>query len=228
MGFNEREFDVYVVLGSSAASPPWVQSTWTAVSQALEPLIDAARDSPAIRSTQLRPGEGSPNKRGISFGRIGWDRRVPAKWTHSEDGTLLSGEPAHFLTCEVWAPSWTVCQRELRGPDVYFAISNESRPTGAGKEGSAAGFNSCCLLAVAGDLPGATSGKAAQAADALALLLDGRLWAHATRPWGSKREPGSLPTNAINDLITSGLFRPGPRQQLPVGVAMLNEGWTAF
>jgi hypothetical protein len=225
MGLDDREFDVYVILWSAAIRPPWVQATWAAIAQALDPLMEAARESPAIRSTQLRPGEGAANKRAISFGRIAWDRRAFAKWTHREDGTLASGEPAQFLTCEVWAPSWTVCQRELQAPDVYFAMSNEPRPTGAGTGGGAEAFNSSCLLAVATDPPEAMSGSAARVADALALLLQAPLRAHTTRRWGATRSP---PMNAINDLIAAGLFKPGPRHELPVGVAMLNGSWTEF
>src|SRR5262249_3356812 len=125
MAFHDREYDVYVLLGDPAAIPPWTRLIWTDVAKALDPLMQVARDRPAVRSSQLGPGPGSPNQRSISFGRIGWNEQGHKKWTHSEDGQLASGEPAHFLTCEVWAPSWTVCQRELRAPDVYFAMRNE-------------------------------------------------------------------------------------------------------
>ena len=228
MGFKDREYEVYVVLGSSAIRPPWVQAAWFAVSRILDPLMETARERPTLRSSQLRLGAGSPNKRAFAFGRIGWDRKSDAKWTHSEDGILVSGEPADFLTSEVWAPSWSICQRELRAPDVYFGISKELLQTGVETGSEANKFNSACLLAVALDSPANANGKAVSAAEALAVLLEAQLRAKTTRQWGYNWGPGASYTNTINDLLVTGLFKPGPRHKCPVDLAMLSGSWVEF
>ena len=75
MAFHDREYELYVVLGGPNAVPPWVNSTWNQVSSAIDPLMQAARDRPAVRSMQLGPKPGSANQRSISFGRIGWNDR---------------------------------------------------------------------------------------------------------------------------------------------------------
>jgi hypothetical protein len=95
MAFYDRVFEVYAVLGNPAASPPpWVASKWARMSDALDPLMKAARGRPAVRVYQTSPGPGSPNKRDILFGRIGWNARGAGKWTHSTDGRLASGGEA--------------------------------------------------------------------------------------------------------------------------------------
>src|SRR5215813_437977 len=159
MAFQDREYLVYVVLGRPTASPPWVERTWMHIFGALDPLVHTARDAAALRSTQL----GSPNRRKISFGRIGWNKPGCKKWTHSDDGRLVSGDEAEFLTCEVWAPSWTVCERQGLGPDVYFAVRRESGKPDELK------FNSVCIMALASD-SGQTD-EARKGADCIASVL---------------------------------------------------------
>jgi|SRR5262252_292148 len=44
MAFHDREYDVHVLLGNPATSPPWVHSIWTNISKALDPLMQVARD----------------------------------------------------------------------------------------------------------------------------------------------------------------------------------------
>src|SRR4051812_21861889 len=156
MAFHERSFEVHVVLGSPSAVP-WVDATWNKISAALDPVMDAARDRPAIRTDQCRPGAGSPNQRGIRFGRIGWNAQGFNKWVHAKDGMLISGSAAEFGTCEVWAPSWTVCQRERVAPDVFFAIRREPNR-------SPMRFGSVCLLAVASDLGSSVADQGRQSA----------------------------------------------------------------
>jgi hypothetical protein len=224
MGFSEREFEVFVLLGNPAASPPWVQVAWAEVSKALDPLIRAARARPAVRTTQLTPGLGSPNQRAISFGRIGWSDDGARKWTHTKDGRLVSGAPSHFYNCEVWAPSWTVCAREVHAPDVYFAIRNEANPAAVPGQHQALCFNASCILAVASDAAAAVSEQPTRSAEALALIVQAVVRARTVRRWGS----GYAYTAAINDLIVTGLFKPGPHQQIPATVSMPDGSWESF
>ena len=220
MVFRNREYLVYVVLGEPTTSPPWVEQAWAHIFDTLNPLIRVARDRAAVRSTQLRPGSGSPDQRAISFGRIAWSVQGSKKWTHRENGRLLSGEAAEFVTCEVWAPSWSICVRDGLSPDVYFVVRHES-----GEQ--AVKFNSVCLLAVARDLE-QTDG-ARKSAGSIASLLCAVLRAHCIRPWKSF---GSLADgtyhNALNDLFITGLFNPGPRHKASPSLLSLAGAWVSF
>jgi hypothetical protein len=224
MSFHDREYLVYAVFGHPTASPPWVERTWTPIFEALDPIIQMARESAAVRSTQLSPGPGSPNQRGISFGRIGWNKQGCKKWTHSENGDLVSGGRAIFLTCEVWAPSWSICQREGLAPDVYFAVSGATGDSPTPNSGLT--FNSHCVMAVASDL--GRSDEARRSAEAIATAVHAVLRAHCVRPWGVSVGGGFAYRNAINDLAMVGLFKPGPRHQVPVSLLSLAGTWASF
>jgi hypothetical protein len=155
----------------------------------------------------------------ISFGRIGWNDQGSRKWMHGVDGKLVSGDDAIFLSSEVWAPSWTICERERLAPDAYFAIRN---PTD-GSPNADVEFSSKCILAVASD-----TGKIDQArssAGAVASVVDAVLRAHCVRPWGVAFGSGGAFSNAINDLIFAGLPKSAPRHQPPVSLA---GEWATF
>jgi hypothetical protein len=187
-----------------------------------------ARDRAAVRSTQLGPKPGSPNPRSISFGRIGWNDQGAKKWTHSENGQLVSGCTAHFLTCEVWAPSWTACESDRLPPDVYFVMSNASDGSSSSNPNNVLNFNSMCILAVASDLGPNIVGQARRSAESVASILQAVLQGHCIRPWGRSVGDGSFYTHAINDLATVGLFKPGPRHKEPISLSMLSGTWVSF
>ena len=225
MAFHDREYHVYVMLGQPSAPAPWVEQSWAHLFPAVDPVISAARGAAAVRSTQLGPKPGSPNQSAISFGRIGWNDQGSRKWVHSADGRLVSGGDAIFLSSEVWAPSWTICERERLAPDAFLAIRSTSH--GMSNADSEIKFNSQCILAVASDI-----GKADQArscAEAVASVVDAALRAHSVRPWGIPVGGGHrFFSQAINDLTFAGVLKPGPRHQVPVSAANLAEGWATF
>lgn len=224
MAFQDREYQVYAVLGHPTAARPWIERAWTPIFRALDPIIGVARDAAAVRSSQLGPKPGSPNKRAISFGRVGWNEQGFKKWTHSKDGSLVSGGDAVFLTCEVWAPSWTVCQREGLAPDVYFSMCSASG--GSSNPSSELKFNSQCIVAVASDMGNADQVRAS--AEAIASVVDAVLRAHCVRRWGVAFGGTGGFSNAINDLAVVGLFKPGPRHQATVTLAHLKGAWATF
>ena len=193
----DRRYDLYAFLGRPDATLPWIATSWARIAAALDPLVLAARDRAAVRTTQFDPS--SAKSRVHSFGRIGWNKRGAAKWTHATEGMLLSGTRARFLTCEMWAPSWTVCERDGRSPDVYFAMRDHHAWAWSKTPLS---FRACGFVAVAQDMP--TVGDAVRgAAVEVARAFDAVLFAHLARAWG---EPfGDIGfSNAINDLIPAG------------------------
>src|SRR5262249_25575255 len=153
----------------------------SAVSSATAGLFAAARDRASVRSTQFTDSR-CPSSQ-ISFGRMANDEKSAAKWNHREDGVLMSGSSAHFLGCEVWTPSWTVCEREQNAPDVFLFLGNEDHGAGADVEVKRQ-FTSRCILAVACDLGDETRTGARRGALEIANALFAPLRAMCTRPWG--------------------------------------------
>jgi hypothetical protein len=228
MALRDRNYDVYVVLGDPTSPPPWVRSTWNEVYNALDPLMRSARGKAAIRTSQYKPGRASRTREEwISFGRIGWNERGNNKWTHMIDGQLTSGVPAEFVDCEIWAPSWTACERDQTAPDVHLAFRKETDFAGSDQRGAALKFSSVFTLAVASDLGSDISTQARQSAEIVASVLGAILRAHCSRPWGYP--PDSLyRNNDILDLIYAGLFEPGPLHQEPIPISVLRGTWTSF
>jgi hypothetical protein len=227
MGFHDREYEVRVLLSDPSAVPPWVASVWSLLAAELEPLIQTSRDKTAVRTTQLSIGPGSSNQRGISFGRIGWSKQAASKWTHEKDGQLLSGSPAQFLTCQVWAPSWITCEREGTPPDVFFAIGNNARLSEPSKPQEARSYGSTCVLAVACDVASDTRDQVDISFNGISSTLPAVLRVGCKRPWGIRCAKG-LFVDVIQDLTIGGLFVPGPRQNRPPSLAMLKDGWELF
>src|SRR5665213_1016374 len=100
MSFSDRQYEVFVVLGDPKAESAWSEPRWELIADIFDPLVQKARGRAAVRSTQLSIGQGSPNQRAISFGRIGWNAPGHKKWVH----TLATGG-VEFISTEVWAPS---------------------------------------------------------------------------------------------------------------------------
>lgn len=220
----DRRYDVYAFLGDPTATPPWVASVWAAIANALDPIMRAARDRPSVRTMQL----GGPRQRPISFGRIGWNEGSARKWTHQPDGTLVSGSPAQFVTCEAWAPSWTVCTRDGLSPDLLFAMREHPDRTNIRKASPPPAFRAIGCLAAACDMGPdmATLGQVAAVGVAEAFRSVVRV--RHTRAWG---EPfGDIGfADAINDLVPAGrLFRGGNLFAADPSSRILAEHWTAF
>ena len=67
MAFHAADYDAYVALADPNAAPLWSWKVWQRFLPAIDPLIQAARGNPAVRSTQYLP-----NRAGVvRFGRLG-------------------------------------------------------------------------------------------------------------------------------------------------------------
>jgi hypothetical protein len=218
MSFHDRKYEVFVILGNPATEPAWIEPKWKSISEILNPLVQQARGSAAVRSSQMRAGTGSPNQRGISFGRIGWNEKGHEKWIHSSSNNIGN----EFISTEVWCPSWTSCEREGLAPDVYVAIRNEkSAPT------QQVTFNPIFILAVALDADVQIVSKAQSSAEMISETLNYILRVRCARTWGVRFGNMGF-TNAIGDLFVGGLFKPGPRNQKPPSIEMLEGSWEKF
>jgi hypothetical protein len=218
MSFFDRQYEVFVVLGDPKAEAAWSELRWQRIADIFDPIVQKARDRAAVRSTQLSIGSGSPNQRALSFGRIGWNAQGHKKWVHA----ATTGDRAEFISTEVWAPSWTTCEREGRAPDVYLAVRNEQSVPG-----ERVGFNPVFIFALALDQDSQIVSRGRPSAEALATLLGSLLRVRCVRPWGYRHGDVGF-TSAVGDLYVTGLFKPGPRNQQPLSLDMLIGRWEVF
>lgn len=135
--------------------------------------------------------------------------------------SLMSGESAFFVSTEVWAPSWSVCEREHRPPDVYLGIANQAAL------GETPRFNPIFMFGVASDMGEAALAQARASANSIADMMNAVLRARCVRPWGIGRSTG-LYADAIQDMVFVGLFKPGTRQTATPVLSMLQGSWEAF
>jgi hypothetical protein len=210
-----RDYEVYVILGDPSMPALWTRQGWPAIVTMLDPLIVQARGPAAVRSFQLRFGNGSPNERDVSFGRIGWNKKGHEKWTHENS----NGLDREFCDVEVWAPSWSVCYHEDRAPEFFFKLENED-PEGDGD----VVFNPVITLAVALDQGPEFATLGRKTAEVLALHVRAVFRGHRKRRWGYTVD---LPEyeERISDMRH---FRIGPPQKRPVDMSTFEHRWDLF
>ena len=111
-------FTTIVVAGHSRAHLLWELATWSEVVRDLSPIVSLLSHPLSIRTTQAAPKEKAQPR----FGRLGWNEQSHRKWTH---GPHLP-ESAHwsFYSTEIWSPSWSVCAKAQRAPDLFLTIAN--------------------------------------------------------------------------------------------------------
>src|SRR5215216_5131667 len=103
MAFHTAEYETYIVLGDPGAPALWNWDVWRRFLPAVDPLMQAARGTPAVRTTQYLPG----NAGVVKFGRLGWKEPDHQKWAHGSPANREVSEEWNFLDVEVWAPGWT-------------------------------------------------------------------------------------------------------------------------
>lgn len=224
MKFHEREYFTHVFFVDRDAPRPWVRTVWTEVSKATDPIFAPARDRPAVRSSQFQGV--APHVKEISFGRISHNPKGAAKWTHLEDGQLVSGGPATFLDTEIWAPSWNVCVRDRKAPDAYLCLGNRCAFASKALQGNLR-FPAVCVFAFASDLGESVTREGHKAAALLSEALQSSLRFSMARPWG-RSTFGDGYTDAINDLCINEPIRPSLKNTDDPASTMIQHCWTPF
>jgi hypothetical protein len=126
-----------------------------------------------------------------------------------------------FLSLEIWAPAWTVCERDNRAPDVFLNITDESLGGGDRKDLL---FNPVVVFAVVSALARKRPSEVFDAVSGLRELSSAKLVGYHRRPWG--KAFGSVGfTDSIQDLAVSGLFRPGQRHKGKLGFHLFTDKW---
>jgi hypothetical protein len=217
MAFHTAAYDTYIVLGDPAAAALWHWKVWKRFSPAIDPLIQAARGKPAVRSTQYLPNRAGE----VKFGRLGWKESDHQKWSHGSPTNKEASESWSFLSLEVWAPVWTVCERENLAPDVFLSIADESLGGGYCQDLM---FNPVVVFAAVSAFAQGHPSAVSAVVSALRELTAAKLVGYQRRPWG--KALGSVGfTNSIQDLAVSGLFKPGPRHKGEFGFHLFADRW---
>lgn len=217
MAFHDRSYQVYVILGDPSSPPVWQWSRWEFVADLLGPLVTSQRGRAAVRCSQLAPGRDRP----LAFGRLSWAEASHQRWTHQSPITGSESADWLFEGMEAWAPSWTVCEREGLAPDFFLSVVNEA--AGAGWQEQLA-FNPLVVIAMADSEGQPRLDQLREAVVNLSDFLGSRLTVHQERDWGVATGGGGF-ANAIQDLDSTGLFKPGPRHRRPVDLGTLAEEW---
>jgi hypothetical protein len=222
MAFYDRDYEVYVILGSAEMPELWLWDRWKTVANLFAPFTTVPRGKAALRGDRYVPNLKRPGyRKPQGFGRIGWDQRSHEKWAF--DSKLTKGKCSdwEFARIEAWAPSWNVCEREKTAPDFYFEMINESMFQSANKK---LAFNPFILIAVSVSLDEDHRLGIRKSAGLLSSFVESKQFVSRKRPWGFSF--GSGFSGAIQDLRTSGLFKVGDPHQRLINLDTFAEQWT--
>jgi hypothetical protein len=217
MRFEERLYDVYVILASPTSTPAWEWPVWQKVSALWTPLLQGCRKPNAVRTTQVA------GRKKIAFGRLGWNQKDHQKWTHGSSQTVDRCRDWKFIGAEVWSPSWTACEKEHKAPDFFLRIINECLFTNSTQK---VHFNQKFVIAAAADLSEEFLALARQATTDTAQQFGAVRVLYQRRPWGFAWGSGLAFTGAIQELGTIGLFKPGRLHDRPLDEGAFSEKWT--
>jgi hypothetical protein len=194
--FHKRTYLAYLLLAKRGAATPWHHAEWLAATARFDPLLEAARGPAAVRTTQTTDDGGT-----VVFGRLGWNARSHAKWTHGSPETAKRSARWRFVSTEVWAPHWNTCEREDAAPDVFFSMAPAIVPE--------LGFDLAMLLALHDQLPTEILQPYAHAAVRdMARVVKPVLIAQARLPWGRALPHGGF-TDALDHYLFTTLYYPG-------------------
>ncbi|OEZ49065.1 hypothetical protein JAB1_28020 [Janthinobacterium sp. MP5059B] len=213
MAFFSRDYEVFLLLAAPDAPPLWDAAQWMPFAASLDGLMAqaSARGKPGVRSHQY-----NPKGKSIPYGRLGWDDKSHAKWTHTPET-----RDARFMSLEAWAPTWTICEKDDQAPDVFLALANESL---LGRAGKPLQFGQRLVCAIATDMGPEASATLRHALTQLAAQQDAVVFACTQRQWGRAAYGGF--TGAIQDMLIGGLFQPDDPHARPLDAATFREPWT--
>lgn len=217
MSFYDNDYSVYVFLGDSENTPLWHWESWLLVTPLLTKLIDSCRGKGAIRSNQY-----SSDGTLIRFGRMQWSEKSNQKWTHGAP-LSIADESTKFLSTEMWAPSWGQCEKENQSPDLFISIHSESL---GGVPENELNFNPVVILAIETSVEAKNEELVGEVVTKLAFVNRAKFKAHKVRRWGHKSLGGF--TSSIQDLGSTGLFKPGSRHDRELGLGALAEEWSVL
>tara|TARA_R110001592_G_scaffold97519_1_gene279366 strand:+ start:1303 stop:1959 length:657 start_codon:yes stop_codon:yes gene_type:complete len=215
MSFYENDYSVYIFLGDPECKPLWHWESWLSVTPQLTDLINTCRGKAALRSNQY-----TSDGKLVRFGRMQWSEKSNEKWTYGSPAANID-ESVKFLSTEAWAPSWGQCEKENQSPDLFISINNEAL---GGTPQNQLLFNPVIILAVEASVAAENMGLLDELTNKISAVTNSKLKVYKERKWGYKGLGGF--TSAIQDLGSTGLFKPGKRHDRTLDLETFAEEWS--
>jgi len=218
--FYAKNYDVFVLLGAPGLLP-WQWQVWVKIEPLLASFASSDRGKPTVRSSQAS-GLGKEH-RSLAFGKLGWDLKSHARWTHGSPSNALESNPWRFLGTEAWAPSWTVCEKEHEAPDFYLHLlrAPDVRQRGVPQ------FGSILVVALAASASETRQRELLSAMGAIATLLESPLAVCKRRAWGIASGAAGGFRDAVQDFgVGRGLFREEDPHAQPICLESFSEAWS--
>jgi len=217
MSFHTKAFDVYVVFSGPHTPPPWSWEKWAEIAKSLEQFATSSRGKISLRTTQVS----KDTQKKFPFGKLGWDAASYSRWTHCSPSNATGSQRRVFYSAEAWAPSWTQCEKENDAPDFFLSLNN---PHIQG-ENETSQFGAILIAALSALEPESQLANFRMAVMSIGKSVASPLTVWKRRDWG--RPFGKLGfTDALNDLGSIGLFKPGNYHQRPLNAETFAEEWT--
>ena len=214
MGYFDRQYQLFALLGAPDSPKLWEESQWQSLVADLGQYAESSRGKTAVRTTQY-----DTLGKKISFGRLGWNSNSHRKWVHSNAQDRSVRPTFHDL--EVWAPARTLCWREELSPDFFFNVVNPNHLNVHSK----ILFNQVVVCALAQDLGTDRALALQRALRSFATILSAPIFVRKTRPWGLG--PGHLGgyTNVVESMALLHLFEIGNPHRRPLNLDTFSESW---
>lgn len=218
MAYHEREYEVYILKGMEDSVDLWSWQHWEPWAIALAPFTTSPRGKATVRCLQYS----ADPKKMVPFGRLSWDEKSHHRWTHNSPTNGEEWKRWGFLSMEAWAPSWTICEREIVPPDFYLSMHNPNCHRSAPRRPSP--FLVC---AVPYSLGQSRVMELESVLISLSKSLHVSVLAHKRRPWGIGSLRQDSFTYAIQDMtefVLSGATD-FDRMRKPFNEDLLPETW---
>ena len=213
MGYFDRQYEVFVLLGAPFSSKLWEESQWLPLAENLGQFAESSRGRTAVRTYQ-----NDVSGKDIAFGRLAWNPKSHRRWTHS---SAQHSNQATFHYMEVWAPAWTICWRENMSPDFFFNLLNPDHLNNHSQHQ----FNQVVVCALAQDLGPSRATALQSILRSWAATLSAPVFARKSRPWGISSGHLGGYTDVIEHMALLHLFKVGNPHERPLDRATFSEPW---
>lgn len=202
------------LVGKSERCKSWSWDTWGRIVPVLDPLVSVFGKTVAVRSTQT---PGKDYRQDVRFGRMGWDDKSHQKWAHGSPLNHEASRAWRFYMTEIWAPSWTACERKSMSPHLVIRIENPFF-VGQARPGQ---FNQLFLMALHEQVYHAKQDAVRRAIEHIAVLIESVLIAHRVSPW-------NLRGDCVDESLNNHLMYLGIEKDVVPDLSKMSGQWLAF
>jgi hypothetical protein len=216
MGWLDKTYKCFVLILQPDSKKLWYYENWKIIADQMSSSLKIDRKNLALRTLQLS----MLDKKELKFGRLNLSDDSIIKWTHKSPITIDISKDWFFQDVEGWFPSWSNCSKNNESPDLYFALSNEKSI----RLEKPILFDQVLLMAFS--ISEYSSTAINNFINALKFNFKPTLIATKERKWAKELSIGF--TDAMNDIIITGLFKIGDRHNRPIDLNTFAEEWDLY